>query len=156
MNRAPLAILVLFFALQAFPAIDLGAENTPALADDPRVSDAIAAWAEWVEYQIGINAVPGATVAIVHDQELDRYVGIYDSDWGQEAIVRWEDGLAMLSLGTRNPGKGMQKLKKTGEHSFRRVRKDDESLGETVFFEVNDEGVVTRALQHSNWSMKVR
>jgi hypothetical protein len=90
------------------------------------------------------------------DPELDRYVGIYDSDWGQEAIVRWEDGLAMLSLGTRNPGKGMQKLKKTGEHSFRRVRKDDESLGETVTFEVNEEGAVTRVLQHSNWSVKVR
>jgi len=90
------------------------------------------------------------------DPGLDRYVGIYDSDWGQKAIVRWEDGLAMLSLGTRNPGKSLEKLKKTGEHSFRRVRRDDESPGETVLFEVNDDGVVTRALQHSNWSTKVR
>jgi CubicO group peptidase (beta-lactamase class C family) len=90
------------------------------------------------------------------DPELDRYVGVYDSDWGQEAIVRWEDGLAMLSLGTRNPVKGLEKLKKTGEHSFRRVRKDDESLGETVVFEVDEHGVVTRFLQHSNWAVKVR
>jgi CubicO group peptidase (beta-lactamase class C family) len=90
------------------------------------------------------------------DPELDRYVGVYDSDWGQEAVVRWEDGLAMLSLGTRSPGKALSKLKKTGEHSFRRVRKDDESLGETVVFEVDEHGVATRFLQHSNWSVKVR
>ncbi len=90
------------------------------------------------------------------DPELDRYVGIYDTDWGQEAIVRWDDGLAMLSLSTRNPAEAMVKLKKTGEHAFRRIRKDDESLGETVLFEVDEDGVVTRFLQHSNWAVKVR
>jgi len=88
--------------------------------------------------------------------ELDRYVGVYDSDWGQEAVVRWEDGLAMLSLSTRKPGKALSKLKKTGEHTFRRIRKDDESLGETVVFEVDEHGAVTRFLQHSNWAVKVR
>ena len=90
------------------------------------------------------------------DPELDRYVGVYDSDWGQEAIVRWKDGLAMLSLSTRKPGDGLAKLKKAGEHTFRRIRKDDESLGETVVFEVNERGVVTRFIQHSNWAVKVR
>jgi len=90
------------------------------------------------------------------DSELDRYVGIYDSDWGQEAVVRWEDGLALVSLNTRKPEKRLQKLTKTGEHTFRRIRKDDESLGETVVFEVNEDGNVTRSLQHSNWSVKVR
>jgi hypothetical protein len=90
------------------------------------------------------------------DPELDRYVGIYGNDWGQAAVVRWKDGLAMLSLGTRNPGKALSKLKKTGDHSFRRIRKDDESLGETVVFEVDEHGVVTRFLQHSNWAVKVR
>ena len=47
-------------------------------------------------------------------------------------------------------------LEKVGEHTFRRVRKDDESLGEEFFFEVDDEGNVTRFLQHSNWETKVR
>jgi uncharacterized protein YuzE len=50
----------------------------------------------------------------------------------------------------------MVKLKKTGEHVFRRIRKDDESLGETVLFEVDEDGNVTRFLQHSNWAVKVR
>lgn len=91
------------------------------------------------------------------DPELDRYVGIYaDTDWGQVAVVRWKDGLAMLSLSTRSPAKGLSKLKKTGEHTFRRIRKDDESLGETVVFEVDEDGAVTRFIQHSNWSLKVR
>jgi CubicO group peptidase (beta-lactamase class C family) len=92
------------------------------------------------------------------DPELDRYVGIYDDGpgWGHSAFVRWEDGLGMLSLGTRSPGDDLEKLKKTGEHTFRRIRKDDESLGETVVFEVNDDGVVTRALRYSNWFIRVR
>lgn len=90
------------------------------------------------------------------DPELDRYVGIYDTDWGQEAVVRWDDSLAMLSLRTRNPAEAMVKLKKTGEHVFRRIRKDDESLGETVLFEVDEDGSVKSLLQHSNWAVKVR
>ena len=90
------------------------------------------------------------------DPDLDRYVGIYDSSWGQTAILRWEDGLAVLGLGTRNPKKSLFQLEKVDEHTFRRVRKDDESLGEEFFFEVDDEGNVTRFLQHSNWETKVQ
>lgn len=90
------------------------------------------------------------------DPGLDRYVGIYDSEWGQDVVVRWGEGLAQLSLGTRSPKERLQKLKKVDEHTFRRIRKDDESLGETVVFEVDEDGVVTRALQHSNWATKVR
>jgi CubicO group peptidase (beta-lactamase class C family) len=90
------------------------------------------------------------------DSKLERYVGIYDSAWGQKAVVRWEDGLAQLSLRTRSPKKSLQKFKKVDEHTFRRIRDDDESLGETLFFEVGEDGAVTRVLQHSNWSTKVR
>jgi hypothetical protein len=36
------------------------------------------------------------------------------------------------------------------------VRRDDESLGEEFFFEVDDNGTVTRFLQHSNWETKVK
>ena len=90
------------------------------------------------------------------DPELARYVGVYDSAWGQTAILRWEDGLAVLGLGTRNPKESLNELEKVGEHTFRRVRKDDESLGEEFFFEVDDNGTVTRFLQHSNWETKVR
>lgn len=89
------------------------------------------------------------------DPELDRYVGVYDSAWGQTAIVRWQDGLAALWLGTSNPKANLSKLEKTGEHTFRRIRKDDKSLGEELFFEVADDGTVRRFKQHSNWETKI-
>lgn len=93
---------------------------------------------------------------VERDPELDRYVGIYHSSWGESAILRWKDGLAELGLGTRNPKRAMTKLKKVGDHTFRRVRDDDESLGETYVFEVDEDGNVTRCKQHSNWMTRVR
>lgn len=91
------------------------------------------------------------------DPSLDRYTGIYDSIWGQTAIVRWEDGLAVLWLSTRDPEEGLFKLKKTGDHTFRLIRKDDEDvLGQEFVFEVADDGTVTRYKSHSNWFLKVR
>ncbi len=91
------------------------------------------------------------------DPELDRYTGIYDSIWGQMAVLRWEDGLAILWLRTRDPKEGLFQLKKTGEHTFRLVRKDDEEvLGQEFVFEVDDDGAVTRYKTHSNWYLKVR
>ncbi len=90
------------------------------------------------------------------DLDLDRYVGIYDSAWGQTAILRWEEGLAALWLGTRNPKEDLSKLERTGEHIFRRLRQDDESLGEEWFFEVDDDGLVVRLKQHGNWETRIR
>ncbi|MGM0769640.1 MAG: serine hydrolase domain-containing protein [Pseudomonadota bacterium] len=90
------------------------------------------------------------------DPSMDRYTGIYDSAWGQTAIVRWEAGLAAVPLVSRNPKRALQKLQPVGEHVFRRVRNDDESLGESVIFEVTDDGSVSRMLQHSNWLTKVQ
>ena len=55
---------------------------------------------------------------------LDRFVGIYDSIWGQSAIVRWKDGLAELWLKSRDPKEALTPLEKTttGEWIFTRVR----------------------------------
>ena len=91
------------------------------------------------------------------DPELDRYKGIYETVWGQSAVVRWEDGLAVLGLQTRDPKAGLVKLKKSGEHVFVRIREDDkEQPGEEFVFDVAEDGTVTRFKQHSNWSRKVR
>jgi CubicO group peptidase (beta-lactamase class C family) len=91
------------------------------------------------------------------DPTLDRYTGVYDSIWGQSAIVRWEDGLAAVDLDEREPKEALVRLKKTGEHVFRRVREDDkDQLGEEFVFEVAEDGSVTRYKQHSNWYRKVR
>ena len=91
------------------------------------------------------------------DPEIDRYAGVYDSIWGQSAIVRWEDGLAAVSLAERDLKGALVRLKKTGEHVFRRVREDEEDqLGEEFVFDVAQDGTVARYKQHSNWYRKVR
>jgi CubicO group peptidase (beta-lactamase class C family) len=94
--------------------------------------------------------------APARDAGLDRYVGIYDTAWGQTSILRWKDGLASLWLPTRDPKEELVELKQVADHVFRRVRTDDESLGEEFVFEVAEDGRVSRLKHHSNWSVKVR
>jgi hypothetical protein len=71
------------------------------------------------------------------------------------AIVRWEDGLAALWLPTLDPKSGLARLRKAGERTFRRVRKDD-ALGEEVVFELGPDGKATRLTWHSNYYRRVR
>ena len=56
--------------LLALPALSAAEGPATRLADDPRVSDAVQAWMEWVEYQAAVNNIPGVSLGIVHDQEL--------------------------------------------------------------------------------------
>lgn len=96
------------------------------------------------------------TPVMSYDASLDRYLGTYASSFGGElAVVRWEDGLSILSLPTMDPLRLMTKLRKTGEHTFRRVRRD-EALGEEVVFEMGADGKPTRFRQHQNYFTKVR
>ncbi|MEE9125451.1 MAG: serine hydrolase [candidate division NC10 bacterium] len=90
------------------------------------------------------------------EPELRRYAGTYSTQpWGGEiAILPWEDGLAMLALPTMDPVKKMVKLKKVGEHTFRRVHKD-ETLREEIVFEIGPDGQPTRFKWHSNYYPKV-
>ena len=93
---------------------------------------------------------PATSVAPQPAADLSRYTGTYESGFsGEFAIVEWEDGLAALSLPTMDPVRGLTKLKKVGEHTFRRIRKD-EALGETVVFEVGPDGKAVKMIWHSN------
>ena len=87
--------------------------------------------------------------------ELEPYVGLYESAWGETAVVRWQGGLAALSLPTRDPKAALQRLRHVDGNTFRRVRSDGE-LGEAVVFDVDENGEVVRFEQHGNYSMKVR
>ena len=91
------------------------------------------------------------------DADVRRYAGTYSrAPWGGEvAVLPWEDGLAMLELPTMEPVKELVKLKKTGEHTFRRIRKD-ESLGEEIVFEMGSDGRPTRLKHHSNYAPRVQ
>lgn len=93
---------------------------------------------------------------VTYDASLDRYIGTYGGSFGGElAVVRWEDGLSILSLPTMDPLRSLTKLKKTGEHVFRRVRRD-EALGEELAFEMGADGKPTRFRWHQNFYAKVR
>lgn len=84
------------------------------------------------------------------DATLARYAGRYESGFsGESDVIPWEDGLAMLSLPTSEPMRGLTKLKKVGEHTFRRVRRDDE-LGEQIVFKMGPDGTPTAILWNSN------
>jgi hypothetical protein len=112
-------------------------------------------------YEIVAPALKAATKPAPNEagqpkEDLARYTGTYESGFGGEvAIIEWEDGLAALSLPTMEPVKGLTKLKKTGEHTFRRIRKD-EALGETLVFEMGHEGQAVRMIWNSNQYRRVR
>jgi CubicO group peptidase (beta-lactamase class C family) len=90
------------------------------------------------------------------DPALRKFAGTYSgTPWGGETFVLpWEDGLAMLSLPSKNPMKDLIKMKKTGENTFRRIRKD-ETLGEEIVFALGPDGRATRFTRHSNYSLRV-
>lgn len=93
----------------------------------------------------------GRKPADTGDASLDAYTGSYTETFSntETAIVRWENGLAMLSLPTEKPMEALRKLQKVGAHTFRRVRKD-ETLGETVVFDIGPDGRALRFTHHSN------
>ena len=91
------------------------------------------------------------------DPDLSAYLGTYAGQpWtGESVIVAWEDGLAEMSLPNDDPLNELTKLRKTGEHTFRRVRKDGE-LGEEVKFEMGPDGKATALLWFSNRRSRTR
>jgi CubicO group peptidase (beta-lactamase class C family) len=89
------------------------------------------------------------------DPELKKYTGSYSGAWGEIAMIVWEGGLAAVDLPTWDPVKDLTKLKKTGENTFRRVRKDD-VLGEEIVFEMGPDGRPARMKWHSNYYPRVR
>jgi len=90
------------------------------------------------------------------DPDFDRYVGTYDTVWGRFAIVRWKDGLAVVDLDSRDPFDDLTTLEHVEGHTFRRVRSDDGSLGETWRFAVDDRGRVLSVTSHSNPAVRLR
>jgi CubicO group peptidase (beta-lactamase class C family) len=98
---------------------------------------------------------PGGTKA--PDPALSRYAGVYDAQpWaGEVVILPWEDGLAMLELPTMRPVKDLERLRKTGEDRFRRIRKDG-TLGEEIVFVMGADGKPTRYTQHNNFLRRVK
>jgi len=97
------------------------------------------------------------TIADSSWEELQPYLGTYDeSPWSQESgVIVWKGELAVVSLASNDPLGSMMKLKKTGEHTFRRVR-DDDTLGEEIRFDIGPDGRADKMWQHGNFNPRVR
>ena len=87
--------------------------------------------------------------------ELAEYEGLYESNWGETAILRWDDSLIAVSLPNSNPVESMTKLRRTADDTFQRVR-DDGELGEAYIFQRDDSGAIDSYTMHGNFSRKVR
>jgi CubicO group peptidase (beta-lactamase class C family) len=84
------------------------------------------------------------------DPSLDTYLGNYLSSFGGEsAVIRWEGELALLRLPSTDPMNAITRLRKTGPHTFRRVRRD-EALGEEYTFVLGPDGRPTHYVVHNN------
>lgn len=121
---------------------------------------AAAAWAQRL-YDIVAPAVKAAVKepgkGKAPDPALRPYVGAYSvAPWGGEiAVLPWEDGLAVIDVPSMEPVKEMTRLRRTGEHTFRRVRKDD-SLAEEIVFVMGADGRATHFQRHSSRWPRVR
>ena len=99
-----------------------------------------------------IQADPGG--ATRRPAALAEYEGLYESNWGETAIVRWDDELVAVSLPTGDPMQSRTRLQSAGEDAFRRVR-DDGELGEAYIFHRTD-GEIDRMSVHGNFLRKLR
>jgi len=92
---------------------------------------------------------------IERDPSLQAYAGLYASIWGQALVLPWNDRLALLELDTASPAQAMATLQHVEGDEFRRVR-DDDTLGETIRFELDQEGMAQRLQRHSIYLERVR
>ncbi|MEE4329822.1 MAG: serine hydrolase [Wenzhouxiangella sp.] len=88
------------------------------------------------------------------NDSLAAYAGVYGTIWGQTLIVPRGDDLTMLALGGDSPAGALETLRHVEDHTFRRVRSDG-SLGETVRFELDDDGVARRMQRHSGFQERI-
>jgi CubicO group peptidase (beta-lactamase class C family) len=100
------------------------------------------------------DAVKSPEAAKKPDAGLNKYLGTYKAWSGELAVIIWENSLAAIDLPTMNPLKSITKLKKTGKHTFRRIRKDDD-LGEEIVFEMGPDGRAARLKWDSNYYPRV-
>lgn len=103
------------------------------------------------------EAIEEKKKADVVENDYSAYTGRYNATpwWGEELFFVWGNELASIGLPSENPIKEMDTYRKVGDHTFRRVRKDD-SLAETIRFEIGPDGKATRYWQHSNAYPRMR
>ena len=109
-------------------------------------------------------AILGPALESIHDDprggtarpaSLAEYEGLYESNWGETVILRWDDSLVAVRVPNNDPMEAMTKLRRTGDDTYQRVR-DDGELGEAYIFHRDESGTIESHSVHGNFSRKVR
>ena len=96
---------------------------------------------------------PGGATA--RPASLAEYEGLYESNWGETVILRWDDSLVAVRVPNNDPMEAMTKLRRTADDTYQRVR-DDGELGEAYIFHRDESGAIESHSVHGNFSRKVR
>ena len=111
-------------------------------------------------YDIISPAIKAALADSLHkitalDPSLSPYLGTYANAWrGETEVIAWEGNLAVVSPPSDAPVRGLTKLRKVGEHTFRRVRSDGK-LAEVWTFAVGSDGRVTQYTMNYNVNPRI-
>ncbi len=105
-----------------------------------------------------LNKISDAADTSATKIDLNEYAGNYDYyAWrGEHLILPWKGKLALFTLPSNDPVNDMQQYKYVSKDHFRRVRKDDGSLGEELRFERDVNGKVVRMINNSNFENKLK
>jgi CubicO group peptidase (beta-lactamase class C family) len=104
-----------------------------------------------------VSAADGKAATSDADAALAPYVGSYDAfPWGGETLfAAWGDELLAMDIPNRDPMAEPDHLRKVGDNTFQRVRKDG-ALGEKVVFEMGPDGKAKSVTWHSNPSPRIK
>ncbi len=100
-----------------------------------------------------IREDPGGAMA--RPASLAEYEGLYESDWGETVVLRWDGSLAAVGVPTGDPLEALRTLRREDGDMFRRLR-DDGDLGEAYVFHRDADGTIDRMSVHGNYSRKAR
>jgi CubicO group peptidase (beta-lactamase class C family) len=134
-----------------------GFRTSVSLQPEKKIGVVVMANANGTEVQRYAKAVHDLIAPTMKNEPLANapafgpYVGSYSAfPWdGETIVVPWGDGLATVDAPEMQPMQNLQRLRKTGEHTFRRVRTDG-TLGEEFRFEMGPDGRATKVWVHSN------
>ncbi|MDH4132666.1 MAG: serine hydrolase [Gemmatimonadota bacterium] len=126
MHRCPFALAL---ALCASPA----ASQSLPLSDHPRVRDALGLLEVWVDAQVGYQRIPGASMAVVHDQELVWSRGFGYANPDKKSPATPQTIYSICSISKLFTSVGVLQLRDAGK-----LRLDDPVASHLPWFTIKD------------------